>query len=276
MKKDNIKYTTDGRKVVVIGDLNQTEKIVQEIFVTDDGAEIPSGERFTAKSLHDTPVKSWKEKNLDELESRFERERKMWDDRIRKIEKEKSLVYESLKYRVKWLKQVAKQPHPESLKKVIETLSLFLSNTDMWVFCKNYSGWYLEKYDQEGFNRLHDQIGGCYGNSKIEGMRLVSIYGNSEGCFDFKINSYGDGSGNDTSSLYFKSKEDALKHIQNEFDLLEKYNDRHIDIAKEFNLRVDEVKFKAYNDSIKESIIKQIKEYQSKVAEYETKLKNLD
>lgn len=276
MKKDNIKYTTDGRKVVVIGDLNQTEKIVQEIFVTDDGAEIPSGERFTAKSLHDTPVKSWKEKNLDELESRFERERKMWDDRISDIQKEKSLVYDSLKCRVKWLKQVAKEPHPESLRKVIETLALFLSNTDMWVFYKNYSGWYLEKYDQEGFNRLHDQIDGYYGNPKIKGMRLVSIYGNSEGCFDFKINSYGDGSGNDTSLLYFKSKEDALKHIQNEFDLLEKYNDRHIDIAKEFNLRVDEVKFKAYNDSIKESIIKQIKEYQSKVAKYETKLKNLD
>ena len=26
-----IKYTTEGKKVVVIGDLNQTEKIVQEI-----------------------------------------------------------------------------------------------------------------------------------------------------------------------------------------------------------------------------------------------------
>lgn len=38
MKNENIKYTTDGRKVVIIGDLNQTEKIVQEIFVTEDGA----------------------------------------------------------------------------------------------------------------------------------------------------------------------------------------------------------------------------------------------
>lgn len=45
-----IKYTTCGKKVVVIGDLNQTEKIVQEIFVTNDGAEIPSGERFVVKA----------------------------------------------------------------------------------------------------------------------------------------------------------------------------------------------------------------------------------
>lgn len=47
-----IKYTTCGKKVVVIGDLNQTEKIVQEIFVTNDGAEIPSGERFVYESLY--------------------------------------------------------------------------------------------------------------------------------------------------------------------------------------------------------------------------------
>ena len=59
-----IKYTTDGKKVVVIGDLNQTEKIVQEIFVTEDGAEIPSGERFVVKSLLDEPAKSWQEVGL--------------------------------------------------------------------------------------------------------------------------------------------------------------------------------------------------------------------
>lgn len=70
---NTIKYTTDGRKVVVIGDLNQTEKIVQEIFVTKDGDEIPSGERFVVKSLLDAPAKSWKEQELIKLEARFEK-----------------------------------------------------------------------------------------------------------------------------------------------------------------------------------------------------------
>jgi len=58
----NFKYLSDGRKVIVIGDLNDSEKIVQEIFVTEGGAEIPSGKNFTATNLHDTPVLSWKEK----------------------------------------------------------------------------------------------------------------------------------------------------------------------------------------------------------------------
>ena len=88
MKNENIKYTTDGRKVVIIGDLNQTEKIVQEIFVTEDGAEIPSGERFVVKSLLDTPAKSWKEKNIADLEARYEKDKKYWEDKINSKEQE--------------------------------------------------------------------------------------------------------------------------------------------------------------------------------------------
>lgn len=42
----NMKYLADGRKVVVIGKINQTEHIVQEIFVTDSGDELPSGDNL--------------------------------------------------------------------------------------------------------------------------------------------------------------------------------------------------------------------------------------
>ena len=62
-----IKFTTDGKKVIVIGSLNSQEKIVQEIFIVG-GSEIPSGEHFVVKSLHDAPAVSWKEKNIKEIE----------------------------------------------------------------------------------------------------------------------------------------------------------------------------------------------------------------
>ncbi len=78
-----IKYTTDGKKVSVIGKLNNTETIVQEIFVTANGAEIPSGENFVVKSLHDQPVESWKEKQLRDLEARYCREKNELETRIK-------------------------------------------------------------------------------------------------------------------------------------------------------------------------------------------------
>lgn len=276
MKKDNIKYTTDGRKVVVIGDLNQTEKIVQEIFVTEDGAEIPSGERFTAKSLHDTPVKSWKEENLLKLEAKYEKESEYWEKKINDIKNEKSFFYKSLSLRVKWLKQVAKQPHPESLKKVIETLAMFLSNTDMWVFYSNYSTWYLEKYDQEGFSRIHDQVDGDYYGTKLDYMKLVSIYGKTDGNFEFRINQYSDGSGNNKTVEYFKSKEDALKYIQKRFDLIEVYDSKYLSIAHKLDLRIDKDKLKAYKDSQKEFVFERIDEAKKTLLSYQNQLKDLD
>jgi len=98
---NNIKYTTDGKKVVIIGDLNQTDKIVQEIFVTENGDEIPQGERFVVKSLLDEPAKSWKETRLEELEARYEKEIADWERQIRNMAIEKSRVYDALSARVK-------------------------------------------------------------------------------------------------------------------------------------------------------------------------------
>ena len=68
-----LKYLSDGRKVSVIGKINKTEYIVQEVFITESGDEIPSGENFTAKSLHDAPVLSWKENEAKKVESRYEK-----------------------------------------------------------------------------------------------------------------------------------------------------------------------------------------------------------
>lgn len=63
------KYTKDGKKVAIIGELNQNEYIVQEISVTESGDEIPAGDRFTAKGLLDEPVETWKTKRAKALEA---------------------------------------------------------------------------------------------------------------------------------------------------------------------------------------------------------------
>lgn len=60
---------SDGRKVVVIGQLNTVESIVQEIFVTEQGDEIPNWSTLhNKKDLHDKPVISYKKKEEIKLE----------------------------------------------------------------------------------------------------------------------------------------------------------------------------------------------------------------
>lgn len=64
------KFLSDGRKVAVLGKINQTEYIVQEIYITKSGDELPSGENFTAKCLHNEPVQSYRDKKFSKLEEK--------------------------------------------------------------------------------------------------------------------------------------------------------------------------------------------------------------
>lgn len=120
----NIKYTTDGKKVVVVGELNQTETIVQEIFVTENGDEIPQGERFVVKSLLDQPSESWKEKKLRELAETFVSESSKWDHKIKQLNSEKSLIFDSLSARVRWLRKVADESKHEQFESESVTIEL--------------------------------------------------------------------------------------------------------------------------------------------------------
>lgn len=272
MKNLEIKFTTDGRKVVVIGNLNSQEKIVQEIFIVN-GNEIPSGENFVVKSLHDAPAISWKEKQLKTLEATYEKDKKYWEDLIEKVSNEKKLAYDSLSARVKWLRNVAKEPRDKEFKKVINQIGDFLSDTEKWVFVKGYSDWHLEKFNEEGCNNLLDRFEGSYGRKRFDEMRLLSLFGRSDGSLVFRINDYSDGSGSDKDVVFFKSKEEALVFIQKEFDNEQKYNDSNLKIAERFNLKLNEYKLNAYNDEKRLSIERQVKELQSKIEELQIKLK---
>lgn len=265
----NIKYTTDGKKVVIIGDLNQTEKIVQEIFVTENGDEIPQGERFVVKNLLDVPVKSWKQDELEKLERRFEKEKTEWETRLKKLNDDKQLAYDSLSARVKWLRNVAKEPdRDEKFKKVINTLADFLSDSEKWIFIKNYSEWYLEKFNEHGYNHLIERTESDYNQRRYDGMRLLSLFGDEKRNLVFKVNDWNDGSGQDKDIFFFSSESEALEFIQSEFNKIEKYSESSISIAKKFYLKLDNEKLRVFTEERKKNI-------QNQIIEAEKRLKDL-
>lgn len=271
----NIKYTTDGKKVVIIGDLNQTEKIVQEIFVTEQGDEIPQGERFVVKNLLDEPSKSWKEKNLETLEANYEKQKKYWDNKIESISKEKSNVYDALSARVKWLKSVAKEPRDEQFKRIINTIADFLTDTEKWILVRKYSTWELVQFNENDVNSLFDTFDGYYGSKRFDSMRLLSLYGRTDGNLEFRINSYSDGSGSDDEVTFFKSKEKALIFMQNEFDKIKEYSNDNLEVAKKYGLKLDEEKLKTFQDKKKEKIHKYITETELKLEGFKKELNEL-
>lgn len=273
----DIKYTTDGKKVVVIGDLNQTEKIVQEIFVTEDGAEIPSGERFVVKALLDVPAKSWKQKELENLEQRYESEKKEWESKLNKLRNEKEIAYSALNARVKWLRNVAKEPHQQQLKDAISRIADFLSNNNKWIVMKNSHRYTLEPFNDEGVGRL-DEIDCDYGYScrRYHSMRLLSLYGNCDGNLEYRISQYSDGSGSDTDVMFFREKEGALNFIQGKIDSLDEYYKETIEMAKEYGLNLNQEKLKAYNSKVREYYVKRILDAEDVLKNYKKDLEDFD
>ena len=201
------KYTTDGKKVLIVGKLNNTETIVQEIFVATNGQEIPSGENFVVKSLHDAPVESWKEKKLRELEATYEKESKSWDEKIRTQRKRCGDVVQKAKLKADALFRFFdnKSNHEQ-----LETLKSFMVGEITHFFINEYDPkigtWDDEMYSEE------------YRGGVVENIKLVSMYGNSNGDLEYKICEYRDGSGSKKDVIPCKSYEEALEYAQKDFN----------------------------------------------------------
>ena len=197
------KFLSDGRKVAIIGQLNNVEFIVQEIFVTASGDEIPSGERFTAKSLHDEPVESYKAREERNLESR--------------INKLKSEV-NKLDADIKSAKSEA-QTQAQILKQSKLTISTLMDDPDLDLLCDVIAGnikWVVDScsYRMEEpipFNESMDQK-----DFSDKRVRLLSLFGNSDGNISYRLNRYRDDSGNWSDVLFFRNDNEMKSFLTDE------------------------------------------------------------
>jgi len=236
-----IKYTTDGKKVVVIGSLNAQEKIVQEVLVSN-GAEIPSGENFVVKSLHDAPAKSWKQVENEKVELLYNTRRKKLEDEIETYTRRYKNKIEEIEQRIAYATKVGKSIAPESFQVLID----FLLGNIKWVVKTGYE---LEIIPFDKFHNPSD-----YGRE----LKLISIFGKDDGTLRYGLSSYSDGSGMYTNFYPFNCFEDAESFAQSELDKKEKYGYRDLEFSSKFNLKLNPEKFEAYRAGREKEIQTQI------------------
>lgn len=205
----DIKYTDDGKKVLVVGKLNAQQTIVQEIFVSA-GQEIPSGENFVVKSLHDAPAESWKEKNLRELEARYETSRKKWEAEIDQQGRRLSMIKEKAKHHADALFKFVDKSHESQL----DLLKKVISGQITHVFIAGYSP---EIFQWEEGDKTYD-IDTYHGRMQVDGIKLLSVYGYSDGNLTYRLHTYRDGSGGSDQVFPVCSYAEALKLAQAECD----------------------------------------------------------
>lgn len=205
----DIKYTSDGKKVLVVGKLNAEQTIVQEIFVSA-GQEFPSGENFVVKSLHDKPSESWKEKSLRELEERYPIQKAKLERELEEHARRLRLAMEKAKAKADCLMKFAANSDDGQL----DTLKRFMAGEITHLFVGGYSPQIVdfndssEPFDTENWS----------GRVKVNGMKLVSLMGRSDGSLSYRLSHYSDGSGGGKEIFPATSYEEALTMAQADFD----------------------------------------------------------
>lgn len=250
-----IKYTTDGKKVVVIGNLNSQEKIVQEIFIVNN-QEVPSGENFVVKSLHDAPAISWKEKNLQEIEYNYDSKKELYTRELDRLRKEYDNKSKELKHKIEYVGAVLKNASPECFKSLVD----ILTGNIKWVVVTAYTPELLPS--DEFFKMDEDRC------------RLLSIYGKDDGSFTYAQGYYSDSSGGSTTFMPFCNYDDAFEFFKSKL-LLKTINDSTLELAKKYNISFPEAQMAAFKEERTKVFHANIKKYQKDIETWETAIIDL-
>lgn len=198
------KFLSDGRKVVIVGALNNQETIVQEVFVTAQGDEIPGGERFIAKSLHDTPVESYLSKEKARQEAALAKAKATMESVNREIAdtRNKLSLYRD---QLKQVKAFADHIDEQDLNHFVDVMTGKLN----YAVRADYRIPKIERYSE-----YMSRIDNYYGNKKYEGMKAMTVLGNSDGKICLRVTSYSDGSGSHSDVTFFKTYEEAQSFVK--------------------------------------------------------------
>lgn len=204
MVESNIKYTTDGKKVAIVGKLNSEETIVQEIYVREDGSELPQGENFVVKSLLDEPAETWHEKKIKKLKAEYQAADKKHRYTFRELRTKREQAFKHIRELTQATHQQANMI--EQKRVICETFTKFLRGDITHIVQLGWSNYEITTLDEFLIARS-DYAGGG-------GLKLVTLYGKSNGKFEWGATEYKDGSGSSKTFIPCNSLEEAVDAIE--------------------------------------------------------------
>lgn len=225
---NEIKYTNDGKKVSVVGKLNSTEWIVQEIFIQND-VEIPSGENFVVSSLHDSPSISWKEKEIKNIEKEYEQTKLNYKNKTKTLNNEYKHICNAVRSKIDYMRKLNDKFSVSSFSRLID----FLAGKIKYVLKYDYYGPELL-----GFNTAITNFEGSWDYKRPDGIKLISLYGYDDGTMEYKLHEYRDSSGNSHKVTFHKKYEDAIYELNNYYVSLDKYSETQIKRMEKYKIPI--------------------------------------
>lgn len=261
----SVKFTEDGKKVSVIAKIDDTQYMVQEIFIDSDGLEFPSGKTYLESQLFDKPVLTWKEKNLLELNNNYESQRNQLEEKTRRMRKEQEHEQVKLCSLTRSIRDVNKQLYADKF----QTLFDFINGNIKYLVVIGFSDCRIEKFEPAISNNSQYDT---------EGLKLISLYGGSKGDLQWRLNQYSDTSGSSQTIIPCISHEQAVLVLDGLVeDACSKHVwQSHIDAKEKYGLKnpTDE-QVKAFNDDKIKSVTDRMNKLENDKTKLQLELKGL-
>jgi len=166
---------------------------------------LPLGEKFTSKSLLDSPAKTYQKIEEERLKNSIDSQKKELK-RLESLTREQAVKREAEA-------ELTKQSLM-SMKSMIDfdfdLLVDFVSGNIKYIVDVGYDGMYISKASE--FNEKMTYFDGWGQSVKFDGVRLISLLGKSGGDLSFNINRYSDGSGSSTQIKLIRSDDELKSH----------------------------------------------------------------
>jgi hypothetical protein len=256
----NHKFTSDGRKVAVVGALNAKETIVQEIFVTD-GTEFPAGEHFVVKTLLDVPAETYKareEKQILERIKTLEATRNRLDAEIKGFQFKASAAAA----KIKWISGVT----DSEVQEAFDNLKAMM--------CGEYTHVVIGSGEIKEWGHELFASGDNYDRGRFESLRLISLFGEWNGrlSLSWKVNTYQDGSGSSSEFFPCRSLQEATEKSKEVIYSKEHLSDNSYLLCLKYGIPVDEAKNAARLADKANCVKKQIADTRDRLAKLEADL----
>lgn len=258
-----IKYL-DKKKVVVVGKVNSTDTIVQEIYIVN-GAEVPQGENFVVKTckLLESPSETWEEREIKRLKNTFETEKEYWENSIKKqnsiFRRTSTVVSKKLEY----LKKVDKNFDTNQFERFIN----YVTGRYKYLVKSNCGDFVIV-----GFNTA---ISSYDNNDNERGLHLISFFGRSDGYISEKVNCYYDGSGSYTDVYPFKKLSDAVNFVCEKINSKKLITKKDIELSVEYGFKISDESMLKYKENIKSNAENFVKRCKEQLEKAEQDLKNV-
>lgn len=204
-------------KMQVIKDFEDGTSLCQPLFRKANGDEVSVGEKMVINNnlLFDEPLQLIRLKK-DEEEVKKQKEKLKRELEI--FRQGVAQQRETLTSRVKWLKNIEKESHPDKVKEMIRIMYMLIDSKNLYIFYPKWGG----DFEIYNFNMLDAAnplfVEDAYDRPR---MRLISICPDANHPFkeqiQFCLNGYSDGSGRDRVFKLFNDEEKLKEFIKEEY-----------------------------------------------------------